>query len=863
MARFFDTSAPTGRGKLLWLGAAGAACAIGLFMIVTWHDSFFSLFPEQAHLVFHIFAEFTSIVLSFAIFAIGWYGYKQRSDTRNLTLALTFFAVGLLDFAHAFSFPEMPDFLTENSLDKATTFFVTARLLGVAGLLVVTLVPPRPPRWLKPYFLLTVIAGLVLATILIESYHPQVIPAVLTAEGNFTGFFMLAEGAEIVIAAAVIVILQGRQVFNRQSTLLLQVAMLVSIFSDLPFILITEPVIEGYFASHIFNAAAYYFVLRAIFVSALKQPYQELRKTREDLERSFGNIGAALTSSLELNKALSLITVLASDLLDSPHALVALKKEGEDSLVVHATRGIDNPPEEIRLEDNLAGLVWRTRKPVVIDDVLEPSHPYRSEIAAAAGLRSAVAAPVLKDDTILGGIAVYSKSKRSFDDSDARLLAAFARQAAVAIENARLFESELKSRERMEGYAAQLAVLHSISLRLNRETDTNRLLETVLRGAIQLTSAGVGLMTLIEDNRTEVVALQYADWYESRCNIEGDLEHLHSRIEQILSGHERGSLRVHDTTEAAQKLELPAGHLDLRGLVVGSIRDTRGRIKGHFMLSDKYGDSDFTIQDEEVISLLAAQSSVALVSAENFEREHYVAESLQSALLPPVPRREDMEIGILYRSAGPYGKVGGDFYDFLELGGSRIAVAVGDVCGKGIEAATYTAMIKYMLRAYLGEGYFPGDCLTRLNVNIASQLSAERFITACLAIIDTSSRVMIYSSAGHPPPVICRPGHASIVKTRSAVPLGVLPDQQYLSSQLPLDDVCQVILYSDGLIEARPEGGEPFGEARLAQEVTDTCKRPAQHVADDLAAAAVSYSESRLKDDIALLVVRLLQSQDS
>jgi serine phosphatase RsbU (regulator of sigma subunit) len=339
-----------------------------------------------------------------------------------------------------------------------------------------------------------------------------------------------------------------------------------------------------------------------------------------------------------------------------------------------------------------------------------------------------------------------------------------------------------------------------------------------------------------------------------RCKIDERASTLHQRVERLTQGD---ATRVASTGDL--ELLLPAGHLNLMGLLIGTLRDTRGRAIGHFMLSDKAGGGEFSSEDEELIALLAAQSSVALVSAESFAREHQVAETLQAALLPSVPRRDDVEVGLLYRSAGTYGKVGGDFYDFIELGGSRMAVIVGDVCGKGLEAATYTAMIKYMLRAYLGEGMLPGDCLTRLNIAVHEQVPLERFITAGLAVIDTGIEVISYSSAGHPPPCICRDGKSGMMHTTQAVPLGVLPDTRYLTTQVSSADACSIFMYSDGLIEARPEGGEPFGEEKLVEVLSGRCCDQAQRVANDVLKAAVDYSGGELRDDIALVAVRLLK----
>jgi serine phosphatase RsbU (regulator of sigma subunit) len=828
-----------------------------MYAIIQWHDSFFDLFPAEAHFVFHIFAEFTTIVLSFAIFSIGWYGYKQRSDSRNLALALTFFAVGLMAFAHAFSFPDMPAFLTDNSMDKAGTFFVIAEMIAALGIFLMSLAPAKPPpRWLSPHLLLAGTGAVMIILVLLKSYRPHVLPVMVDDTGETTIFRNALWVFIILLEIGVVAILQKRKLFNRKSTFLLQIAVVIAMFADLPLITENEAYADSYFISHVFFAGAYYFILRAIFVSSLQQPYVELEETGHSLEQSLSSIGAALASSLDLDEALQLITNLASDMLHSKHALVALKREGVDSVVVRSSRGIVHPPTEIPLQDNLAGLVWKNRAPVYIDDITAASVKYHSVIAAAEGLRAAVAAPIMKDEDVLGEIAVYSEEPAAFGKREAGILATFARQAAVAIENARLFESELSMKERMQKYAAQLSILHDIGLQLNRETDTGRLLDRVLDGAMELTSAGIGIMTLIEQRKARVVALKYADWYPHRCEIEADTAKLHKGIEEMIGVRGRESMRLTSIRSNDKDMVFPQGHVPLRGLLVGTIRDSRGMVTGHFMLSEKKGDSTFSSQDEEIMSLLAAQSSVALLSAENFEREHYVAESLQTALLPAVPVREDLEMGLLYRSSGPYGKVGGDFYDFVDLADGRIAVAVGDVCGKGLEAATYTAMVKYGLRAYLLENMAPGDCLSRLNTNIFDQISTDKFITCFLAIIDPRTKKMSFSSAGHLPPIVCRPDGATIISHSAAVPLGVLSGQLFPTMEIALDGVCQLIFYTDGLIEARPQDGEPFGEKRVTEAAAGSCGLSAQRLADGLVAAAINYSGGSLRDDIALLVVR-------
>lgn len=850
-------AAHPGKLRLIYLTIAGAICILGFILMGLMGGAFYREFPVEDYLVFHLITEFVSVIVSFAVFTIGWYGYKQRPDTRNLAIALTFFAVGLIDFIHALSYEGMPDFFSENSTSKAATYWITARLIFSGGLLAIVFIPAKPPpRWLHPRMLLACVSALVLTLVMAESYAPGILLAMYVEGEGITPVKNMLEYVVIGLSAVTIAILWKRPIFGRRSTIFLQTALLVGIFSELAFTLYASAYDSYNLLGHVYKVVAYYLILRAIFVSSLQRPYFELSQAREDLERSFDRIGQALSSSLDLEKTLNLITELASDVLGSPYAMVALKQHDSDTLEVHAARGVTVTPTEVPMEDCIAARVWHDQKPTWIEDMTARHYLCHPEIPDGTA-RSAVAAPILKDSAILGVIAVYSEKTAAFKQPEANLLAAFARHAAVAIENANLFESQIAVRSKIQNYAIQLGILHNLGLTLNRETDRARLLETILKGAAELTSASVGIMVLYQDGKSILGPVYYAPWYTERCALGMDAGDIHDRISRLAATAEKDTIRITDVRSGDFTFSFPAGHLQLRGLLLGTVRATRGLIKGNIILSDKAGGANFTPEDEEIISLLAAQGSVALTSAENFEREHYVAETLQTSLLPSAPVREDMEVGLLYRSAGVEGRVGGDFYDFIELGKNRIAIAVGDVCGKGLEAATYTAMIKYMLRAYLEEGLFPGDCLTRLNRSVHRELSLDKFVTVGLALIDTSKGTVTYSSAGHPPPLICHDNAANPLHLPNSIPLGVLQNSTYLSSQIAPIGECALVIYTDGLIEARPEGSAPMGQERLSSALGRICDLPAQKLVEELLNAATEYAGGSLKDDVALLAVKL------
>ncbi|MCL4309198.1 MAG: SpoIIE family protein phosphatase [Actinomycetota bacterium] len=847
------------RRRLAYLFGAGAVCALGLILVALPGGFFYRVLPADDFVLFHLIFELIGVIISFAIFTTGWYGNKQRPNAHIFAIAAVFFTVGLIDFFHTLSYNGMPAVLSQNSLNKTATYWIATRLITAVGLLAVAFIPEtRMPRWLWPRGVLILASAFVALLVLIEGRAPGLLPAMYAKDTGLTTVNNVLDYIVIVIYLGTIAIFWRRHAFEPESTIFLQTALLIAAFGEFAYTRYLNELDSYSILGHVYKVAAYYFILRAVFVSSLQQPYRELDHARDDLESSLNRIGEALASSLELDRTLELIVDLASDMLYSSYAFVALMDAEEDMLVVRAVRGLKGTRGKIPIRDNLAEQVIAGRKPVCIADITATDGSSIPAQQPGRTLRAAVAAPILKGSAVLGLLAVYSEKPAAFQKPQASLLAAFARQAAVAISNAQLYENELDSRTKLLHYATRLSLLHQIGLSLNRETNQHKLLETVLRGAVELTSSGAGLLLLVKAGKTEIASIFHPDWYGERCTVGQDPSTLHTGIGRLM--RDAGDREVLRLAELGTLQPLPPGHLHLRGLMVATIRDFRGGVRGYFMLTDKAGGLDFTEDDEEVIALLAAQCSVALTSAENFEREHYVAETLQEALLPEKPARDDIEVGLLYRSAAHFAKVGGDFYDFIELDGNRIAIAVGDVCGKGLEAATYIAMIKYMLRAYLGEGLFPGDCLSRLNNAVYKQVSADKFITMGLAIIDTGKDIITYASAGHPPPFICREGKAHAVQTPHAVPLGVLASHTFLSSQIPLAGACAIIMYTDGLIEARPPDGEPFGENRVAEAVAGNCCREAQLVADQLVEAALEYSGGNLRDDIALLVVRLLST---
>jgi PAS domain S-box-containing protein len=560
------------------------------------------------------------------------------------------------------------------------------------------------------------------------------------------------------------------------------------------------------------------------------------RKGAEEMSAALANISETINSTLDFDEIMKITATEATRVLGCESAGIALRENQQ--WVMRVTHRMNKKSKDRRYFDeempHLA-LAALTRKPVTVNDAQLSAH----RVFEIHGLRSFLAVPMMVRDEVVGVMSFnYHSAAVPFSETQVDFALRLAASVSLAVDNARLYQNELADRAKIQGYATQLSALHDISLSLNRESDPHRLLDLVLGGAAELTFAGSGLMAIDLDSDDEIIASYRAPWNPDGFELREGPATLRHRISHMVATADWDAARFPEW-----------------GLMAAAIRDPSGEVRGYIVLSNKGAGAQFTHEDEEILTLLANQSSVALVSAEKYEREHRIAEVLQAAMLPDAPLRRDMELGLVYQSAGPY-KVGGDFYDFVELAPDRIVLVLGDVCGKGLDAATYTAMIKYMLRAYLGEGLLPGDCLTRLNRAVYEEIAEDKFITVSLALIDSSRRLITHAGAGHPRPALCQDGQSRFLPAKPAVPLGVVKDYIYTSSQTHLAQPSSLLMYTDGLIEARPAEGDPYGETRLLEALTSSGGMPAQNIAEELLARAVDYSGGNLRDDIALVALR-------
>jgi serine phosphatase RsbU (regulator of sigma subunit)/PAS domain-containing protein len=263
----------------------------------------------------------------------------------------------------------------------------------------------------------------------------------------------------------------------------------------------------------------------------------------------------------------------------------------------------------------------------------------------------------------------------------------------------------------------------------------------------------------------------------------------------------------------------------------------------------------FAERDLRVLRELCRHAEAAIQNALQFEQERQIAETLQDALLAEEPPEVDgLEMATLYRAAAG-AMVGGDLYDVWVLPNGRVAVMVGDVAGKGVQAAGTTGMVRYLVEGLAAHEQDPGRLLDELSRLVTGRLGEAAFVTAFLAVIDREADALEWTSAGHPPPLLVGADGSVTALEDPDPPLGFVMDGPYRTHTTPFPPGALLVLTTDGILDAM-RGDEPFGEERLRKTILRVVTQPAATIAQDIYAAARRFAGGPLGDDAALAVVR-------
>jgi serine phosphatase RsbU (regulator of sigma subunit) len=581
----------------------------------------------------------------------------------------------------------------------------------------------------------------------------------------------------------------------------------------------------------------------------------ELERTRALL----AVVGQAI-SQLSLAHTLETAVAHVADLLGADRLAVYLRDD--DRLYSAAAVGLAGP--HARVAERLLELAlgpYRSRGLLAVSSLIsDPRLAGVADAAAESGIEAAVAVPLLVQDDVIGLLGVFPAAGKTVSENESALLTALATQLAVAVQNAQLHERATRlSAERERALDAeraasrQLRALYEISRSFAQSLSLEATLEAVTNTIVEALDVDAALIRMPDERRDWVLprVLKVAD-----PSLEDVMRPLLFRphpfgahkIQRLFRLAEPFPLTPEEFPELAPFLE--------RGWTGAAVPiATSSEVLASLKIISMRPGAPVTQETIDEAVRIAGQAALAIDNARLYQQQKQFADTMQRSLLPQsVPDLEGLELGAAYESSARV-EVGGDVYDFMELPDGRLAVALGDVTGHGIEAAADMAMAKFVFRSLARDHADPSDFLQSANDVVVGEIAPGKFITMIYVVIDPQTGDVAVAGAGHPAPrIVSSTGAVSPLDARGLV-LGVELGQEYEDVHGTLHAGDALVLYTDGVIEARREG-ELYGHERLDRVLAERASLSPAELAQAVLADCRSFARGELADDCAVVVVR-------
>src|SRR6185369_1246509 len=514
--------------------------------------------------------------------------------------------------------------------------------------------------------------------------------------------------------------------------------------------------------------------------------------------------------------------------------------EGYDSAIAGRLR--------IRPGQGIVGAAAQHKEPLFVPDVSQDPRYF----SVVPGVRAELAIPLIHRDRLVGVLNIEGPDAEAYHAEARAALFVLAGHLAVAIENATLYREA-------RWYAGLLATLYEIGKETSSILDLDELLQRVAEVVKRVIDYEMFGILLVDEEKGELglrKAVAYGATKEKKTRIrlgEGLTGAAAVSKQPILVGDVQGDARYLPLIpETRSELVVPLVHKD--------------RVVGVFDLESSVLDR-FTDEHLKVLTPLASQVAVAIENARLYERlarqeervgrELELAQWVQQNLFPDDPPQGagwDASAHFL-----PATELGGDLYDFFELGEGSLGLAVGDVLGKGVPAALFGAFVSGSIRARAMERRGPADLLTRVNRTLHKRGADGFYCTVAFAVFDFPKQRMVLANSGLPYPLVYRAADGRVETIElPGLPLGTFANTTYEEREVALAPGDVVAFYSDGLTDARRDGEDYYGEARLAAQLAAGATGTAAEIGERILSDVDAFlGEAPRADDLTLVVVKV------
>jgi sigma-B regulation protein RsbU (phosphoserine phosphatase) len=572
-----------------------------------------------------------------------------------------------------------------------------------------------------------------------------------------------------------------------------------------------------------------------------------------ELVTTLFDLGRQVTAVLDFDDLLQQIPRLIGRLISFEALAVYLLDERRGELRIAYAVGYPETavPVRLKLGTGLVGAAVAGEQPLLVNDVAAD----RRYVEFVHGMNAEIVVPLMHKARPIGALNILSRNRDQFTLRDVAIARQFAAHVAVALVNARLYD---RSRRDAEAFETLAEIGRDVAAVLDLDELLTRIAQLAKRVIDYRT---FGILLLNDRGELEMkLALQYGEKVEvPRVRLgEGLVGYAALHKEPVV---------VADVSQDPRYIKL--------------VPDVRSELAIPMLIKDRcIGVVDlespeldaFTKRDVEILTLLASQAAVAIENArlyeqvraneERLEKEVRFAQRVQVALLPAAPpkRLKGVDIAAAFASAL---ELGGDFHDYLAPEANTLVVAVGDVSGKGVPAALYSAFAAELVRGrtfrrrYLPERSSPAGVLSSVNTILNQRQLEEYYCTLCYTIFDLKRRVLTLANSGLPYPVRCSADGCAQIEL-PGVPLGSFYGTTYDEVTFALHPGDVFVFCTDGVFEAMNEQGQEFTAARLLEVVGRSRDATARRLVDAIFEAVAEWrGDTPPNDDMTAVAVRI------
>ncbi|NDJ85054.1 MAG: SpoIIE family protein phosphatase [Chloroflexi bacterium] len=573
----------------------------------------------------------------------------------------------------------------------------------------------------------------------------------------------------------------------------------------------------------------------------------------------FNAVAVALSTERHVDALLDLIVDKLIEVVNADRGTLYLVDADRRELVSKILQDDTGRLREIRLQigEGIAGYVAETGETVNIVSAEDNPHfaqnfdresGYQTESMICTPMRNA-------QGDIIGVVQLLNKRDGVFTRRDEILLTVLASQAAIAIENAQLIESEKEKRHIAD-------TLREVSSIINSALDLERVLELILQEVERVLPFDTASILLIED---DYLVVRAARGFDEAFREQVEINYPLFRVDE--------NPLIQEMIETPVPIIIPDVEADPRWITIAATSSTRswmgaplivgGNVIGELSLD--HSVANFYRQDNsDIAHTFANQAAAAIERARlhlqtiqqaRLQQEADTARTIQTSFLPDsAPEIDGWDIAVSWR---PAKEVAGDFYDFINLPDDRIGFVVADVCGKGIPASLFMALSRTVFRVMAKEGPTPSNLLTRVNDQIKMDSRSNLFVTLFYGVLDTRTGEVTYSNGGHNPPILMRkrtPDEPAMVAADGPA-LGAFPGVTYTEGRIALAPGDVLAVYTDGITEAINSQEEEFAEDRLLEYLQNHQDADAASINMGIHEAVRKFTGDRPADDDATLLI--------